>query len=465
MGHPSLFTVVVFVVLLVLLPQDGGGNEAARLATMAALTTEGTFALTNYPWTQDWALSPTTGKTYANKPPLPAVIGAPLYWIVDQFVQFWQPPFAAVRRAVRYERRLVYGKLISVVLQVLPFAWLASLSGKWLVQAGAPPPAVQFGVVAILFGSTASLFMNTYFGHGFAAVLVLAATLLFFQRRYAASSLLLGSAALSDYGAALLVPPWLVALIVREQRQALRAGGRAAVGLVLPALLWAAYHWSVFGHPLYIATRYANPDLYSAAVQYPVWGLFSTAVNFGVLRELLVGTHRGLLFSQPWILVTACLSLAWLPRRDGWRVDFISLLFLSIGGLSLLLLANSSYNSWQGGWTAGPRFVSSILPVFGLVAALAYTFAWRSIRFVLWVTLAVSIMLFVIAYSTTVLAEEAPLWPFYWRVLREAIHQQPMVVLKSVALLGVIAVASWADVFIQRRLADCMRLARSLPFR
>jgi hypothetical protein len=195
-ASPANIAAAVFLLIVFSLPQPGGDNKDVRLATMAALTVDHTFAITNYHWSNDWAQSPTNHQIYANKPPGPAIIGAPIYFLVDHLV-IHEP---LNRNQQRYADRGLYNHFISIVIQALPFALIVCWAAVWLKKEQASKSAVQFASWAMLFGTTASLFMNSYFGHGLAALCVLAATLCFLQRSYTWSAFFLGWAALSDYG-------------------------------------------------------------------------------------------------------------------------------------------------------------------------------------------------------------------------------------------------------------------------
>lgn len=431
---PIKIWVLVFIVIMVLLPQSGGGNESARLATMAALTREGSFSIDQYRWTQDWAVSPVNGRLYANKPPGPAIIGAPVYWLLDQLITEHDTD----RALELYKDRELYGHVISLLTQALPYALLTLLVAHWLQTQGILRSAILFGTLGMLFGTTAAFFMGSYFGHGMAALFILAATLCLLRRQYSACGWLLGWAALCDYGAALLTLSFILGIIVQEKRQALLPLARIGVGALFPALIWSLYHWTIFGHPFHIASRFSNPAFITSTAQYHVWGLFSASFNGDTLLALLIGTQRGLLVTQPWILLTLFLALELLVIERIHHKNLLVLFVLAVSGLGTLLLFNSSFNGWNGGWTPGPRYLSSVLPLFGIMASLIYSRVPPFLRVTLWLSLLVSLVLYIFAYATTILAPPVPIWPFYWNTLWQAQRLQPMVnmVTAAIILLG-----------------------------
>lgn len=111
----------------------------------------------------------------------------------------------------------------------------------------------------MLFGSTASLFMSSFFGHCMAAACVLALCLALVKRRYAWAGLAFGLALLSDYSSALLLPGLLTVALVRERRgHWARTLGQIAAGGVVPGVFWVAYHGACFGGPFTSFTRFAS---------------------------------------------------------------------------------------------------------------------------------------------------------------------------------------------------------------
>jgi len=426
---------LAFLLILMLFPQDGGPNKNARMASLAALITDHSFAITNYPWTEDWAISPTNGQKYANKPPGPVILAFPAYILIDRLA-FLNPASTEARRRQLFLDRNTYSHVLSLLLQALPYALVTLLIAKWLKEQHVPDVAIHFGTLTILFGTTAALFMNSYFGHGMAALFVLAATYSLLRRQYTACGFLLGWAALSDYGAVLLIVPFMLSVIIQFGGQgSFKALRRLVAGALLPALIWCAYHWVIFGHPLAIASRFSNPVFLHTSARYTVWGLFSPAINFGFLRALLFGSERGLLFTQPWVLVTSILSLAFLAKKKQVHKDFLALVVLALGGLGVLLFVNSSFSGWHGGFTPGPRYLSSILPVFGIVASLAYAKASRFVRGMLWLTLLISLFLFITVYATTILAQSGSVWLFYWNIFKDASSIKPVVNLITAAAI------------------------------
>ena len=139
------------------------------------------------------------------------------------------------------------------------------------------------------------------------------------------------------------------------------AGGRARgaafflAGGVLPALLLALYHQACFGAPW--ATAYGhhdNPDVVTIS---------RSALGFGIphpsiLLELLAGTRRGMLETEPAALL-GLLGLAAAPRSPA-RTAGIAVTVV------LLLLNASRGDDWNAGYAFGPRYTINALPFLAL---------------------------------------------------------------------------------------------------
>ena len=426
LNSPFRWIGAAFLVAMILLPQMPGENEEARLATMAALVSQHTFAITTYPWTLDWAQSPVNGNLYSNKPPGPVILGTPIFWLIDQAPSLsTRAVHESTRIGQRFQDRHIYNHVVSIAIQAIPFVMLVLFISSTLINQGYSVTSVHFGVISMLFGTTASIMMNSYFGHGVAALFVLGAAFSVMQKKYAIAGLCMGIAVLSDYGAALLTIPFLLGIGIQEGKQAARSLARVVLGAFTPALIWITYHWTIFGHPLHIASRFSNPIFFEES-SFPLWGLFSTTSSLRILGELLVGSERGLLVTQPWVLLTTAFAFTLLFSKKHLRSEFFPLVVFSIGGLMLLLAANSSFSGWHSGWIAGPRYVSSVLPLFGLLAAMMYDHLARIIKVTLWLGLVLPIALFIVTYSTSIFAPNGvPLWHFYTNQLSHSTGIQP----------------------------------------
>jgi hypothetical protein len=388
---------------------------------MCAIIEDHDFAIDSYlGWTKDWGKTP-DGHYYSNKAPGPSLLAIPIFWMIDRV--FDDGETRLERDNWRFRNRGAILKLLSITFQVIPFSTLAMFVLTWLEDNCISIVGRHFAMLAMLFGNTAAIFMDTFFGHGLAAACLIGAVMSLFTRRFILSGFLFGFAVLSDYGVGLIAFPFLTILGSRPRVLPVsRIFLRFLSGTILPVALWCGYHISCFGSPFILAFKYQNPE-FTDAPHYQIWGVLRFLPDFDKVIELLVGSRRGLLITQPWILFLMWLIPYWLLmpsliEKSPWKRP---IMVLSISGLLLLLWMNSSFDGWHGGQTPGPRYLSPILPLFGLVAGMVYDQTNRCVKICLWLGLCVSLTLYIVAFSTTILAPPtSALWTFYGRQVFDA---------------------------------------------
>jgi hypothetical protein len=109
-----------------------------------------------------------------------------------------------------------------------------------------------------------------------------------------------------------------------------------------------------FGSPLSIASVYTNPkEIYRVPERQNLWGTFSFLPYPTFVVSLLFGPSRGILFTQPWVLVL--FGCVFFVRRD--RELLAASLFTGLA-LGALVWMNGGFGGWHAGWTIGPRYLS-----------------------------------------------------------------------------------------------------------
>jgi hypothetical protein len=208
-------------------------------------------------------------------------------------------------------------------------------------------------------------YSTLYYGHQVAAALLLMSFALLVLAKRCVSmpptpgllvgvGLMLGYAVVVDYMSAMAVVPLMgyVAAFVRPWRRL----GWLVAGETVPGIALGAYHWLVFGGPLTMPYEFST----QMARHIGFMGLGSPSPY--VLREILIGSYRGLFYSAPWLLlaIPGAMSLLWRRgrRAEGLVCSVIATLFLWL---------NSSLVDWQGGWAFGPRYLVPAIPFLSVL--------------------------------------------------------------------------------------------------
>ncbi|WP_428269591.1 hypothetical protein [Haliangium sp.] len=224
--------------------------------------------------------------------------------------------------------------------------------------------ALAYGLATLAFP-----YATVLYGHQLMAALVVIALSLLVRQRHlgtgpprplllAAAGALLGYAVVVEYPAALaVVPVCIYATVFVRPWQRL---GYLFLGMAVPGLALAAYHWSVFGSPLALPYDFSTQPhrgqgFFMGLALVPDWG---------VVGQILVSDYRGLFYSAPW-LVLAVPGLVVLFRRARFRAEA----GVCLAVVLLFLWLNASLVDWQGGWAMGPRYLVPAIPFLAIGAA------------------------------------------------------------------------------------------------
>lgn len=398
-----------FILIELALFHASGANPDSRLAAMAAYKDHGTFAIERDDWTFDVSLGP-DGKLYSNKAPGPILLGLPIFWVIDELV---------LGSIDRNDREAVYQKRkkskdayyvpLCLFLQIIPFVWIVLKLLAFLPQGS---PQVLF-VGLCFFANTASNFMNTYFGHGFAAVWLLYMLYGVLASSWFQIGLGFGLALLSDYGAAVFFPALVALGFKNQEKQKIINNFKFLIfGGLIPGILWVGYHTLTFGGPFEVALKFQHPQMHLVANETNnIWGIFKLLPEWRVVVELLVGFKRGILWTQPWVFLAIYFILKNRRQLNGNQKSFIFWLVPTFG---FLVLLNGNFGGWWGGGSTGPRYLSLMFPLFAF--ALATFFKGLNKVQSRWVvgTALFAGVFWALTFATSIHAPLTPLWPWFW---------------------------------------------------
>jgi hypothetical protein len=385
---------------------------------MVAMTEEGTPRIdAYYTSTIDWARTP-DGHYYSNKAPGPILLGQPIFASLDA----WQTRGVAGRAdrdRIRYAKGGGNLRLLSFIFQIVPLFILGLMLLAHLESSGASRSACSVAFVVLLFGNTACLFLNQYFGHGCSAVCALGLYFAVLSDRVFLSALFFGLGVLCEYSGALLLvavlPVWIASL--RRSPTPGRWLFEFVGGALAPAIAWVAYHQYCFGSIWNLPNKFQNPQFVEqSSDRLNVGGIFFLP-SWEAVWGLTFGTSRGLLFTQPWVLLLLGAILVLRPvrravlDRNHYRSVTLPLIFFG-----LLFVMNSAFGGWHGGGTSGPRYLSAGLVLLAPVLGLLWDRFTPLFQKVGWVLVGVSVC-FQLVFMSVYLAlanPGIPLWKFYW---------------------------------------------------
>jgi hypothetical protein len=397
---------------------DLGPNINAHLSQALAIAIDGTLAIDNYArssftYTIDWSLAP-DGHLYPAKAPGCGLVLAPVVWgfsKVEQLIGADPLSGGAIWRKAILANWLL-NAWPSAVCMVLLFGLTRGL--------GIPRTAAFAGTTAIALGTAYYPFATAFYAHAPAANLIIVAAFLLFRRdgppwpagpgemghglrahgelatlareteksgrvsaysvppnetrlrsladrsfRHGLPDALAGAAAgfavVFDYPAAIAVIACGLSLLLRRPKAIVLfiAGG------LVPLAVLLAYHTVTLGSPLATPYDFQNP------VFKPESGGPFGGPNLRVLTALLFSPFRGLLFYSP-VVVSALPGAITLWRRRTGDMDAKrgrAYIVLSATTLFAWLLLNSSYFTWHGGYTTGPRFIVPAVVLLGPLIA------------------------------------------------------------------------------------------------
>ncbi len=243
------------------------------------------------------------------------------------------------------------------------------------IRAGASERAALFGVFTLLFTTSLLPYTRLLFSEPLNALLVLAAASALLDANRGspgAAWRLAASSALLVLNGAIFAPLAAAQIVFGAELTRRRTNLRAALGVLFAGVFFhlaAIGAWLLWNH-----ARYGN----AAHVGYDGEG-FSTPLAVG-LSGLLFSIGRGIvLYSPPTVLALLVLFPLARKGRPGPATPVLAFYAAAFAGYLLLY---AKWDSFEGGWCWGPRFLLPFVPVLHL--ALPFLFAdasnWSTFR-------------------------------------------------------------------------------------
>lgn len=305
--------------------------------------------------TGDWARNAEhSPHYYANKAPGTTLLGIPFY-----------AALYAAESAVGVDPRgpstvLANAYLLHLWVTVLPLALSALFFRRILTHLGLPRRKAVAYTILIYSGTLLLPFSTAMWGHTTAAAFVVMALGCFIaggRWAWLAAGVLAGAAVLTDYGAAPFAASLVgAAALVPRMRQRIPwvvAGGAG------PLLIFFAYHWILFGSPFTLASSFSPSEMITERYAFGLFGIPKAAAFW----SLTFSTARGLFVFMP-VLLVAVAGVGYIRRHPRAELGWLALF-----NVVAALLMNMSFNAWQGGVSAGPRYLITSLPLYGVLLA------------------------------------------------------------------------------------------------
>jgi hypothetical protein len=359
--------------------QSPAWNEYSRYDLTRALVEQGTTRIDSYDEnTGDKAFY--QGHWYSDKAPGTALLGVPVYALLDGYGRLTGAGTPEQADAVQV-LAFVESGIATMVLVLLLVRFLVPFVGEgWALAVG----------LAYGFGSIAFPFATMFFGHAASTAALFASFYLLHRHRHQPATwrpILAGFLA----GWAVLIELPVVLGVAVLALYAMVAGRRAVITFVLGgaplAIVFALYNWVSFGSPL--STGYMNllPGGFASGMSEGILGVSWPRLD--TLVDLLFGP-RGLIRLAPWLILAPAGVLA--LRRRELRAEVVASLAIVV----LFLTYNSGYYLPFGGMTPGPRFLLPALPFAAVLVALIPT--W--LRFVAVPLMLAAAAIFLVATAT-----------------------------------------------------------------
>ena len=351
--------------------QDPGANGNSRLGLIFAIVQEQRLTIDSYynqEGTQTVDIAFVTGHYYSDKAIGTSILGAlfyvPIYWLM---------------KLTGHQLSLLHIKYILTFLVVgLPSAFAGSLVYVLCETISGSRLRAYLATLAVTLGTMVLPFSAILFGHQLAGALLFCSFFLIFQLKLKPEwrakfgylfliGLLLGSAFITEYTTAVIILPLTFYYIYLLREKLSWRWFRFIMlpfllGAFMPILILMVYNSLAFGNPLTIGYEHLA-NQYQASMSQGFMGI--SWPRLIVLFYLTFHPAHGLFWQSP-VLLLALVGLYFLWRARRYRLEALIILV----SFCFILLINSGYFMWWGGYSFGPRHLIPILLFLSLPLAM-----------------------------------------------------------------------------------------------
>ncbi|MFB3895517.1 MAG: hypothetical protein ACE14V_04355 [bacterium] len=343
-------------------------NDLGRYDLIMAIVDQGTVSIDAYEQnTGDKAIF--NGHFYSDKGPAPALLGVPIYWILNQF----QALFGLTQIEHMVSLLIWFTKYIIIRILVisLPSAILGVILYRLLNLVMEDKKYALILTIAYSLGTMAFPYSTLFYGHQLAAAFIFFSFYLLYQlkRKPAAieiisrsksaffSGLFLGLAVMTEYPVVLLavVITIYAILIFNTQKKFAKPFVYYCIGCGIPLIILLYYNSLCSGNPFQFGYFQVAGEQFRQEMAKGIVGI--TYPKLDALFGITFSPYRGLFMINP-ILLLAFPGFYYFYKNKGYRPEF----WICIIAVILFFLFNASYYMWWGGWTIGPRHLIPIIP-------------------------------------------------------------------------------------------------------
>ena len=297
---------------------------------------------------------------YSDKAPLPTLCMIPLYELiklcgldkVSSETSRKYPIYFAYRIGILYSGDYRFPELIPISIMggllfgSLPFVLIVLMS---FIALHKMKPSISPVLMAMLawYGSFIFVFSGTFFNHVFAGFLLLLSFILLKKTNYFLSGLALGLGFLTEYTVIAAAPFWFICIWMKEKKP--RPPLMFMAGILPSIMFIALYNWFITGSPWKMLNAYhvTFQELqhnygFSLPSLKAIWGLSFSG-------------WMGLFNFAPVLYCIAFYIILTLIKNKKFTLPPETICVAGFGIVFFLFI--SSFFTWWGGWSYGPRYL------------------------------------------------------------------------------------------------------------
>lgn len=299
---------------------------------------------------------------YSDKAPLPTFCMIPIYALMqrcglDKLSNGYSnqyPIYFSVPIGIIYSGGYGYPQFMPVFIMgsfifgTLPFVLMVMMSFKALHKMR---PSISPVLLAMMawYGSFIFVYSGTFFNHIFAGFMLLLSFVLIKRNNYFLSGVILGLGFLSEYTLMLAAPFWLICIWIKERK--INQTLTFTAGVIPSVFFIAIYNWLITGSPWTMLNAYHACADFQALQHHYGFSFPSVKALWGLSFSI----WKGLFNYVPVLYCIAIYIILAMIKKSRLNLT-LETRCLACFGIAFFLTI-SSFFTWWGGWSYGPRYL------------------------------------------------------------------------------------------------------------